>query len=140
MKKILLAAFLVLGSVTLVEAQTAPAAAQNPNGPQFKFKGTEFHDFGTITEREEPYEHKFEFTNTGKAPLVIQNVTAGCGCTTPKWDNKPILPGKSSVITVQYNSKGRVSPFTKELFIMSNATPKESPYTLRIKGTVVAPK
>ncbi len=137
MKKILLAAFLVLGSVTLVEAQTAPAAAQNPNGPQFKFK-TELHDFGTITERDEPYEYKFEFTNTGKSALIIQNATAGCGCTTPEWPKQPILPGKTGVISVKYNSKGRVAPFTKEVFIKSNATAE--PYTIRIKGTVVAPK
>ena len=139
MKKILLAAFLVMGSVSLVSAQTAPAAAQpNPNGPEMKFKGTEFHDFGTITERDEPYEHKFEFTNTGKSALIIQNVTAGCGCTIPEWYKQPILPGKSSVISVKYNSKGRVAPFTKEIFIKSNAT--QEPYTIRIKGTVVAPK
>lgn len=139
MKKILvLAAFLTFGVVSAQAQATPPAAAQNPNGPAFKFKGTEYHDFGTIKERDEPYEHKFEFTNTGKSALIIQTVTVSCGCTTPDWPKQPIAPGKTGVITVKYNSKGRVAPFTKEIFIKSNATAE--PYTVRIKGTVVAPK
>jgi hypothetical protein len=138
MKKILvIAAFLTFGVVSVNAQNATPAAAQNPNGAQMKFKGTEYFDFGTINEREDPYEHKFEFTNTGKAALIIQTVTASCGCTTPDWPKQPIAPGKTGVITVKYNSKGRVAPFTKEIFIKSNAT--QEPYTIRIKGTVVNP-
>jgi hypothetical protein len=141
MKKILVTlAFLSLGIIAVnveATAQQSPAAAQNPNGPQFKFKGSETHDFGEIVEREDPYEHKFEFTNTGKSALIIQNVTASCGCTTPDWPKQPIAPGKTGVITVKYNSKGRVAPFNKDIFIKSNATPE--PYTIRIKGTVKSP-
>ena len=137
MKKVLLfAALLALGSVNVTYAQSA-ATVGTANGAQMKFKGAETHNFGEIVEREEPYEHKFEFTNTGKTALIIQTVTAGCGCTTPEWSKQPVLPGKSSVISVKYNSKGRIGPFTKEVFIKSNATAE--PYTLHIKGVVKAP-
>jgi hypothetical protein len=140
MKKILVTlAFLSFG-IVVVNAQSAPktppAAAQDANGAQFKFKGGDTYDFGEIAERDEPYEHKFEFTNTGKQALIIQNATASCGCTTPEWPKQPILPGKSGVITVKYNSKGRVAPFMKDIWIQSNASPSGERYPLHIKGTV----
>src|SRR5690606_26227731 len=117
-------------------AQDAPA---NKNMPQFKFKGGDTHDFGTL--KEGPVaEHIFEFTNTGKEPLIIQGATASCGCTTPEWPKEPILPGKSGKITVRYNTQGRVAPFNKEVYIQSNAFVPggKERYELHIKGTVVA--
>jgi len=137
MKKVLLfAALLAFGSASVTNAQSAASAA-TANGAQMKFKTAETHDFGEIVESDNPYEHKFEFTNTGKTALIIQTVTAGCGCTTPEWSKQPVLPGKTSVISVKYNSKGRIGPFTKEVFVKSNATAE--PYTLHIKGVVKAP-
>ena len=45
--------------------------------------------------------------------LVIVDVKVSCGCTTPKYrSNDPILPGKSSYITLGFNGSGG-GPFTK---------------------------
>ncbi|MBL7717324.1 MAG: DUF1573 domain-containing protein [Flavipsychrobacter sp.] len=138
MKKIVFAFILACSGVGAAYAQQ-PAAAAQINGPHMKFSGTEKFDFGTIEERDAQYEHKFEFTNTGNAPLIIQNVTAGCSCTTGDFFPKaPIPPGKSGYILVKYASKGKVAPFNKEVFIKSNAT--QVPYSIFIKGEVVAPK
>lgn len=107
--------------------------------PEFKFKGGDIHDFGTI--KEGPVAtHVFEFTNVGNEPLIIQNASASCGCTTPEWPKEPILPGKKGKITVKYNTQGRVAPFNKDVFIQSNAKKVDSKerYELHIKGTVVA--
>lgn len=142
MKKILVTlAFLSFVATTDVLAQAAPApapAAADPNGPQFKFKGGDTYDFGNVTERDDPYEKRFEFTNTGKSPLIIQNATASCGCTTPEWPKSPIMPGKTGVIVVKYNSKGRVGPFMKDIWIQSNASPAGERYPIHIKGDVKA--
>ena len=136
MKKILVALALLSFSIAgTIEAQAQQQTVKAP-GAQFKFKGGDTHDFGEITERDEPYEHKFEFTNTGKEALIIQNATASCGCTIPEWPKQPILPGKSGVITVKYNSKGKVAPFMKDIWIQSNASPSGERYPLHIKGTV----
>ena len=135
MKKILVALALLTFSVTGAVQVQAQQKAATP-GAQFKFKGGDTHDFGENTERDEPYEHKFEFTNTGKDALIIQNATASCGCTIPEWPKQPILPGKSGVITVKYNSKGKVAPFMKDIWIQSNASPAGERYPLHIKGTV----
>jgi hypothetical protein len=48
-----------------------------------------------------------------KDTLMIVDVKVSCGCTTPKYrSNDPILPGKSSYITLGFNGSGG-GPFTK---------------------------
>jgi len=113
-----------------------PAAATAPTGtqPDFLFDA-ESHDFGTVTEGTQAT-YEFRFINTGKEPLIISNVQASCGCTTPKWSNEPIAPGKPGTITASYNSSGRPGPFTKSITVTSNA--KSSPKVLTINGVVEA--
>jgi len=52
--------------------------------PAMSFERTE-HNFGTIKEEMGAVMTWFEFTNTGKSPLIIQRVSASCGCTTPTY-------------------------------------------------------
>jgi hypothetical protein len=147
MKKIfitLFAAALSVGAMAqqnnAVKAQPAQsatgataAAAENPNAGEFAF-AEETYDFGKIP-KGTPVTHEFTFTNNGKEPIVISNVQASCGCTTPKWPKEPILPGKSASINVQYNA---ASPggFNKSITITSNS--KTPTKVLYIKGTVEA--
>lgn len=108
-------------------------AAPNPNAPKLIFK-EETYGFGEIPEGPQ-VTHEFKFTNTGKEPLILSNVKASCGCTTPSWPKEPILPGKDAVILVTYNTQGRPGPFTKSITITSNAdTPTK---IIFIKGEVV---
>jgi Protein of unknown function (DUF1573) len=48
--------------------------------------------------------HIFEIVNTGKEPLMLENVQASCGCTTPEWSREAIPPGGSSPLKVGYNA------------------------------------
>ena len=115
---------------------TGPATPATPAStqPDFLFEA-ESHDFGTVPEGTQAT-FEFKFTNTGKEPLIISNVQASCGCTTPKWSNEPIAPGKTGTITASYNSSGRPGPFTKSITVTSNA--KSSPKVLTITGVVEA--
>ena len=92
------------------------------------------HEFGNVEEGVQAT-HEFEFTNTGKAPVIISNVSASCGCTTPFWTKEPVLPGKKGKITASYNSSGRPGAFHKTITITSNAEPATQ--VLTIKGAVV---
>ncbi|WP_400191385.1 DUF1573 domain-containing protein [Hymenobacter sp. B81] len=92
------------------------------------------HDFSNVTEGTTAT-HEFKFKNTGNQPIVIANVQASCGCTTPDWTKTPVLPGKTGFIRASYNSAGRPGQFNKTVTVTSNAT--ESSQMLTIKGTVL---
>ena len=79
--------------------------------------------------------YEFKFKNTGNQPVVIANVQASCGCTTPDWTKTPVLPGKTGIIKAMYNSAGRPGVFNKTVTVTSNAA--EPSKVLSIKGTVL---
>lgn len=91
------------------------------------------YDFGTITEGE-VVDHVFKFKNTGDAPVILSQVSASCGCTTPDYTKEPVLPGKEGEIKVSFNSLGQVGVQQKIVSIMSNAENRIT--TVQIKGTV----
>lgn len=93
------------------------------------------HDYGTLKNGGNG-DCEFKFTNTGKDPLIISNCSGSCGCTVPSCPKEPILPGKSGVIKVHYDTK-RTGPISKTVTVVSNA--KSGTITLTIKGTVEAP-
>ena len=93
-------------------------------------------NYGTI-EKGSDGVRVFEFTNNGKAPLVISKVSSSCGCTIPEKPEEPILPGQTGEIKVKYDTK-RVGPIRKAITVISNAdTPT---VILKIKGEVTAPE
>ncbi|MFV0377375.1 MAG: DUF1573 domain-containing protein [Mangrovibacterium sp.] len=97
------------------------------------FTDTE-HDFGSFKESAGPQSYNFAFVNNGATPLILNNVQASCGCTTPEWTKKPIAPGEKGFIKVSYNPANRPGPFNKTITVTSNG---EIPRTiLRISGTV----
>lgn len=93
------------------------------------------HDFGKINEADGKVTTVFTFKNEGMEPLVLSNVRASCGCTTPKWPRQPVEPGQTGEITVTYNPNGRPGRFTKTVTITSNAT--EPTTRVTIKGEVI---
>ncbi|HOW24717.1 MAG TPA: DUF1573 domain-containing protein [Bacteroidales bacterium] len=136
MKKVVLSGVLVLFMIFGVNAQTTVTSAviDSANMPEISFDKL-VHDYGTI-ELNGNGDSKFTFTNTGKEPLVLTNVRSSCGCTVPSWPKEPILPGKTGVIDVKYNT-GRAGVINKSVVVTSNA--RTSTVTLQIKGEVKAP-
>ncbi len=118
----------------LVAICLSTAARAQDAKPEITFAQKEF-DFGTFPESEGPVVHDFLFTNTGKVPLILNDVKASCGCTTPEWTKEPVLPGKTGTIRVSYNPRNRPGSFSKGIQVSSNAT---SPtVALAIKGVVI---
>lgn len=79
------------------------------------------YDFGTFSESNPVQEAIFIFTNTGSAPLVINQAVASCGCTVPEFTKTPIKPGEKGTIKVTYNGKGKFpGHFKKSITIRSN--------------------
>ena len=122
-----------LSFLALMLCFTVLCFAQDASKPVLSF-GEKSYDFGTVKEEVGKITHEFNFTNTGKAPLVIQQVTASCGCTTPSWTKEPIAPGAKGAITVTYSAAGRPGTFQKIITVTNNSA--ENPIVLTIKGQV----
>ncbi|MDR0295629.1 MAG: DUF1573 domain-containing protein [Prevotellaceae bacterium] len=127
MKKIILSALVCL-------AFGFAASAQTQKDTTIVFDKL-VHDFGNIVQSSGPQTCKFEFTNTGTEPVIIQQVQPSCGCTAPSWTKEPIAPGEKGEILATYNPGGAM-PFDKILTVRSNGNP--SSIILHIKGVVVA--
>ncbi|WP_426491147.1 DUF1573 domain-containing protein [Hymenobacter sp. 102] len=94
----------------------------------------ELHDFGSVPEGTMAT-HEFRFKNTGNQPIIIANVQASCGCTTPDWTKTPVLPGKTGIVKAVYSSAGRPGIFNKTVTVTSNASTPST--VLTIKGNVL---
>lgn len=94
---------------------------------------TEKHSFGKI-QHNVPVIYEFEITNISNKPLVIENATAGCGCTTPEVPKEPIAPNKTAKLKVGYNAAS-VAPFDKEVYVKFAGI--QEPKILHITGQVL---
>ena len=136
MKKLFLLALAVVMTMGAVKAQEKQESeVKEMHGPKIVFAERE-HNYGTIQKGGDG-NCVFSFTNTGDEPLILSSVRASCGCTTPKWTQKPVMPGKAGEIGVRYNTNN-VGGFTKTVTITSNAI-NEPRVVVKIKGNVVAP-
>lgn len=93
------------------------------------------HNFGKI-KKGVPASTTFTITNTGAKPLIIQNASAECGCTSPEWTKSPIMKGKTGTVKATFNA-ATAGPFTKRVTV-TFANVKE-PVVVTIEGVVVEP-
>ncbi len=110
------------------------ASALWAQSPVIEFKNAE-HNFGKIKEADGKVTTVFTFKNTGMTPLIINHVTASCGCTVPSWNEAPIEPGATGTITATYDPNRRPGKFAKSILVYSNATQPQ--LRLIIKGDVL---
>lgn len=78
------------------------------------------YSFGKVEEGKK-IKHLFTFENKGSADLIIESATTSCGCTVPKYDTKPIAPGKRGNLEVVFDTSGRNGMQTKTITVKSNA-------------------
>ncbi|MFN6115158.1 MAG: DUF1573 domain-containing protein [Flavobacteriales bacterium] len=122
----------VFDPMALVDEETAEGGVEIPT-TTVQFDAME-HDFGDIYQgSENPY--VFRFTNTGSAPLVIENAKGSCGCTVPFYAKEPIMPGETSEIHVVYKPGKQQGPQTKSVTLMANT--EMGMTILRIKANVL---
>ena len=92
------------------------------------------HDFGKVKSNSDN-SYKFKVTNTGEKPLIIEKVSASCGCTTPHKPEDPILPGKFDFIEVVFHPKpGQRNAIEKTVTVEANI--KEKITELKIRAFI----
>lgn len=103
---------MLIGTYTMASAQKQA---------EIKFDAL-VQDVGKFPESNPVQKCTFTFTNTGDAPLIINQAVASCGCTVPTYTKEPVAPGKKGTITVTYNGKGKFPGyFKKTITIRTNA-------------------
>lgn len=133
--KIFLALALSFAVIAAMKAQTPDI---DPMAPVLTLEKDTIQ-YGTITYDADGW-RIMRVKNTGKSPLIIQNVYGECGCTTAKdgetktWTQEPIAPGKSGIIKIHYDTK-RQGPFVKHVNVESNAVDKKMQFV--IKGEIL---
>ncbi|KGE15732.1 DUF1573 domain-containing protein [Sphingobacterium deserti] len=115
-------------------SDSVPANESNASGTgKIEFAEAAF-DFGQVKEGE-VVEHIYTFLNSGTSPVILSQVSASCGCTTPSYTQTPILPGKSGEIKVSFDSNGQVGKQQKIVTVVSNA--ENNVTTIQLKGEVL---
>ncbi len=100
---------------------TPTGGSMAENYAEIKFD-TLRHDMGVFPESDPVHKYSFVFTNTGTAPLIINQAFASCGCTVPSFTKEPIKPGEKGSIDVTYNGEGLLpGRFAKTITVRSNA-------------------
>lgn len=120
----LLLAFSLLSGLTAVSAQQVSILFEEPKW-----------NFGDVQESGGSVEHTFVFTNVSDRPVVIVDVSTGCGCTTPKYSRKPVLAGAKGEIVVAFDPINRPGHFSKGVSVMTSAS--KEPVLLQVEGNVV---
>lgn len=120
-------------TVLSANAQETTPPKTKSKAPNIQFDKT-VHDYGQIMQGDAG-ECEFKFKNTGKEALILSNVFSSCGCTVPVWPKEPIMPGKSDIIKVKYNTN-RLGTINKKVTVVSNA--ENGAIELFIKGNVSA--
>ncbi|NVO03237.1 MAG: DUF1573 domain-containing protein [Bacteroidetes bacterium] len=124
MKKSIIIIFFLLFSLSIFAQKKAT----------IQFDSTEFN-FGKFKEEKGKVEHIFKFKNTGNDTLKLLDVKASCGCTSPVWSKKAILPGESGIIKAVFDAKNRPGIFRKSITVQTNATNDQ--VVLIIAGDVI---
>jgi hypothetical protein len=110
--------FVFLTSLVWIMATVTAQTLQ----PKISFD-KDLYDFGKFKEEDGKVTYSFEFVNTGGSDLIIQNVTASCGCTAPSWTREPVPPGGKGFVSATYNPAGRPGSFRKYITVASNSNP-----------------
>lgn len=93
------------------------------------------HDFGTANEGE-IIKFNYVLVNTGDDVLKISNVMTSCGCTVAEPKKSSLNPGESTVLQVEFNTKGRGGAQQKYVSFSTN-DPKNPRAKVSILGNVL---
>lgn len=123
---------LIVEEQSTVDATSNEIIENSDGAAEITFE-TPVYEFGDVKEGEK-VEHVFTFTNTGKSPLIISNVSASCGCTTPEYSTHPIAPNEEGSVKVVFDTQNQVGMQQKLITILSNAEPSRT--VVQLKGQV----
>lgn len=84
--------------------------------------------------KDQSIEVSFRFKNSGDKILLIESVSAQCGCTIPEKPEKPFAPGEEGIIKAKFNGSGQ-GTISKQIYVKANTNPSKD-HTLTFTGEI----
>ena len=133
---IMVVALLVIGGAQCLQAQEVVSQTnfvEQQESASIKFD-TQNWNFGDVEESGGNVTHIFTFTNISQRPVVVLDVSASCGCTSPSFSRKPVMPGAKGEISVVFDPINRPGKFSKGVSVRLSSNERVS---LNIEGNVI---
>lgn len=123
------------GSMTKEDIEKAKNDSANFTSIQWLDSTTK--NLGQLKKGQE-IEISYRFKNSGDKNLVIEDVTAQCGCTIPEKPTQAFGPGEEGVIKAKFNGSGS-GIISKQVYVKANTNPAKD-HTLTFTGEIIEPK
>lgn len=133
---IMVVALFVIGGAQCLQAQEVVSQTnfvEQQESASIKFD-TQNWNFGDVEESGGNVTHIFTFTNISQRPVVVLDVSASCGCTSPSFSRKPVMPGAKGEISVVFDPINRPGMFSKGVSVRLSSNERVS---LNIEGNVI---
>jgi hypothetical protein len=65
----------------------------------------------------------FKVTNTGEHPYLVRSVKTTCDCTLFRVPKKPLMPGETATIRVEFDSAGKSGVAQPGIIVYDNSSP-----------------
>lgn len=123
------------GEDSATRAQRLNAVNDTANYTSIKWIDSTYQDIGNV-KKGQVAEVTWRLKNVGTKPLVIAQVSPGCGCTVADKPEEPIMPGGESAIRAKFNSGGQhEGEHVKYLSVTAN-TKSTTNYQLQFRVNV----
>jgi hypothetical protein len=109
------------------------AKADTANYTTLVWLDSTYKELGKL-KHDQSVEITYRFKNTGSHNLVIDNVSAQCGCTIPEKPEKAFAPGEEGEIKAKFNGSGS-GHIRKEIYVTANTSPSNA-HTLAFGGDI----
>lgn len=83
------------------------------------------HNFGDNLSINKEYTYDFVYFNTGKTPLIINDIKTSCHCTTADYTKEPLRPGESAKIHVMLKEQIH-GYFRRSITVFTNSAKKKT--------------
>lgn len=94
------------GGDSAKRAQRMTAVSDTANYTSVQWVDSTYQNIGKV-KKGQVAEVSWRLKNVGDKPLIIAQVSPGCGCTVADKPEEPIMPGGESVIKAKFNSSGQ---------------------------------
>ena len=121
-------------SATLTQEEKTKAANDTANFTTIEWLDSTSSNLGKL-KKDNSVEITYRFKNSGTKNLIIESVTAQCGCTIPEKPEQPFAPGEEGVIKAKFNGSGH-GIITKQVYVTANTSPSKN-HTLTFSGEII---